>query len=431
MNELDTFTVNFIVNGLDKLKDGIKDLRTQMDNLDTSFTQSTTKGDSFFGKFSGWVTSLAGLTAGFLSVRDAINGTFAVADKVIDLNLTADKVGRTAVEVETLSRALRGFSKNTNADLVGEAGNLYSALNKITGKAWRLQFGKDLTDELNRAGGIVFTGEESDQEMVSKIIQGLEYHTQREDWYSRSQFANMLGLSETATAFLSSGQANVDRILKAEREKTFLSNEDNLKNAEALRKARLELKDTWDKIYLELQPAVTRLLEGFNLLLDKLSPILKGLVTAVSWIMEQYTKFLDWAKDSKIGRTLTDWLGDTTAERNANSAIADIQKWYDTGEWKNMEAVVIQQKLAKASWLENFGDPTKEQLELLEKGQWMLNQLRNNHWNTNNTTNNKTANVTIKEQNFYGDTKTLAKNVEKAVGNGVNVALIGKDSLGG
>lgn len=429
MNDLDTFTINFIVNGLDKLQDGIKDLRTQMDNLDTSFTQSTTKGDSFFGKFSGWISSLAGLTAGFLSVRDAINGTFAVADKVIDLNLTADKVGRTAVEVETLSRALRGFSKSTNADLVGEAGNLYNALNKITGKAWRLQFGKDLTDELNRAGGIVFTGEESDQEMVSKIIQGLEYHTKREDWYSRSQFANMLGLSETATAFLSSGQANVDRILKAEREKTFLSNEDNLKNAEALRKARLELKDTWDKIYTELQPAVTRLLEGFNLLLDKLSPIIKGLVTAVSWIMEQYNKFLDWAKDSFFGRKIAEWLGDTTAERNANSAMVDIQKWYDTGEWKNMEAVVIQQKLAKASWLKMFGDPTEEQLALLEKGQWMLNQLRNNHWNTNNTTNSKTANVNIQNQNFYGDTKTLAKKVEKAVGNGVNVALVGTDSL--
>lgn len=431
MNDLDTFTINFIVNGLDKLQDGIKDLRTQMDNLDTSFTQSATKGDSFFGKFSGWVTSLAGLTAGFLSVRDAINGTFAVADKVIDLNLTADKVGRTAVEVETLSRALRGFSKNTNADLVGEAGNLYSALNKITGKAWRLQFGKDLTDELNRAGGIVFTGEESDQEMVAKIIQGLEYHTQREDWYSRSQFANMLGLSETATAFLSSGQANVDRILKAEREKTFLSNEDNLKNAEALRKARLELKDTWDKIYLELQPAVTRLLEGFNLLLDKLSPIIKGLVTAVSWIMEKYIKFLDWAKDSWTGRKLTEWLTGATNNDKSASALVAVREWLDSDNWKDLDMKGWNEMLTKVAQAQNmssFRDLTEDEIKMIDEANRRLDMIHSNRFDTRNV-NNKTANVTIREQNIYTDTEKAGKEVGKSVVGEINTAFNGVGSL--
>lgn len=430
MNELDTFTINFIVNGLDKLQDGIKDLRTQMDDLDTSFTQSTTKGDSFFGKFSGWITSLAGLTAGFLSVRDAINGTFAVADKVIDLNLTADKVGRTAVEVETLSRALRGFSKSTNADLIGEAGNLYSALNKITGKAWRLQFGKDLTDELNRAGGIVFTGEESDQEMVSKIIQGLEYHTQREDWYSRSQFANMLGLSETATAFLSSGQANVDRILKAEREKTFLSNEDNLKNAEALRKARLELKDTWDKIYTQLQPVVTNMIEKFTILVGQLEPVIQALVNVLNWIIEKYNWLLEKTTGyaEKGGKLISEGID----YAKAYHSFKELGEMFGVPDWEEANADVsfkdLQSKLFYAKKYADYSDDeyVKKSLEIFED---RIKVINSNRFGSGAINNNKTANVTIREQNIYTDTEKAGKEVGKSVVGGINTAFNGVGSL--
>lgn len=431
MNDLDTFTINFIVNGLDKLQDGIKDLRTQMDDLDTSFTQSTTKGDTFFGKFSGWVESLAGLAAGFIGVRDAINGTFAVSDKIIDLNLTADKVGRTALEVETLSRALRGFTKNTNADLIGEAGNLYDRLNTITGKAWRLQFGKVLTDELNRAK-ITFTGEESDQEMVSKIIQGLEYHTQRKDWDSRKQLANVLGLSETAVAFLGSGQANVDRILKAESEKAFLYKEDNLKNAEALRKARLELKDTWDKIYSELQPVVTSMIEKFTILVGQLEPVIQTLANVLNWVIEKYNWLLEKTTGyaEKGGKLISEGVDYTKAYHS----FKELGEMFGVPNWEEANANVsfkdLQSKLFYAKKYADYSNDeyVKKSLEIFED---RIKVINSNRFGSGGISNNKTANVNIQNQNFYGDTKTLAKKVEKAVGNGVNVALVGTDSLHG
>lgn len=309
MNELDSFTINFITNGLDKLQDGIKDLRGQMDALDESFQKGSTKGDSFFGKFGGWIAGLGAMAAGFLSIREAINGVFGVADKIIDLNLTADRVGRSALEVETLSRALLRFSNKTDVkDMFGEAEGLYKALNRITGKAWRLQFGSDLTEELNRAGGIMFNGDESDQEMISKIIQGLEYHTNNKDWYGREQFAKVLGITDTAAAFLGSGEAAVDKILKTEREKSHLYTEDNLKSAHELMEARRQLKDTWDKIYEQLQPAVTKMIKAFNLLVEKLEPIIKVVISALGWIAEKFGWLLDWA--NKSGEKVGNWFFD-------------------------------------------------------------------------------------------------------------------------
>lgn len=313
MNELDSFTVNFITNGLDKLQDGIKDLRNQMDSLDAAFQKGSDKGNSFFSNFGGWITSLAGLAAGFLSIKQAIEGVFGVADKIIDLNLTADRVGRTALEVETLSRAMLHFSNKTDVkDMFGEAEKLYGTLNTITGKAWRLQFGNDLTEELNRAGGIMFTGDESDQEMVKKIIQGLEYHTKNRDWYGRDQLAKVLGLSNTAVEFLSSGEAGVSKILQAESQKAHLYTDDNLKSAQDLMEARRQLKDTWDRIYEQLQPEVTKMINAFNLLVQKLEPVIKMLIGALSWLSEKFGWLMDKSQDfgEKLGKGISDYIID-------------------------------------------------------------------------------------------------------------------------
>lgn len=311
MNELDSFTVNFITNGLDKLQDGIKDLRSQMDSLDTAFQKGSDKGNSFFSNFSGWITSLAGLAAGFLSIKQAIEGVFGVTDKIIDLNLTADRVGRTALEVETLSRAMLHFSNKTDVkDMFGEAEKLYGTLNTITGKAWRLQFGNDLTEELNRAGGIMFTGDESDQEMIKKIIQGLEYHTKNRDWYGRDQLAKVLGLSNTAVEFLSSGEAGVSKILQAESQKAHLYTDDNLKSAQDLIEARRQLKDTWDKIYEQLQPEVTKMINAFNLLVEKLEPVIKILIGALAWLAEKFGWLMDKSKEvgEKLGSAVDEYI---------------------------------------------------------------------------------------------------------------------------
>ena len=307
MNELDSFTVNFITNGLDKLQDGIKDLRTQMDSLDEAFTKGTSKGDTFFSHFGKWAAGLGTLLAGFLSIQKVINDTFKISDRIINLNLVADSVGRTAQEVETLSRALRPFAKDTNADLTSEAGGIFGAINKIRTDAWRLQFGDTLIEELNRAGGIMFSGNESDQEMLSKIIRGLEYHTQRQDWDARKRLANVLGLSETATAFLSSGESVVDALLKKEAQKTFLSGDENLKNAEKLRQARQELSDTWDRIVIQLQPLITDMVNKFAYLIEQLNPVIQMIIGAFGWIFEHFGWLMEKSKD--VGK----WLGENIA----------------------------------------------------------------------------------------------------------------------
>lgn len=342
MNELDSFTINFITNGLDKLQDQLQDLRNSMDDLGDKFEKGTTKGDSFFGKFGVWLTGLAGLAAGFISIREAINGVFNVSDKIIDLNLTADRVGRTALEVETLSRAMMHFTKETDVGrMFGEAEGLYNALNTITGKAWRLQFGGALTEELNRAGGIIFTGEESDQQMISKIIQGLNYHTQRQDWYSRKQLAQVLGLSDTAVEFLSSGEVAIDKLLKQESGRAHLYTDDNRQAAIDLHEARIQLKDTWDRIYEQLQPAVTDMINKFNELVVKLEPLIRMLVGALGWLSEKFGWLLEWA--DKIGTSAGNVLGDlifdfkkNTKAANAYSRLSDFTNPYGNTKYDNV-----------------------------------------------------------------------------------------------
>lgn len=342
MNELDSFTINFITNGLDKLQDQLKDLRESMDDLSDKFEEGSTKGDSFFGKFGGWITGLAGLAAGFISIREAINGVFNVSNKIIDLNLTADRVGRTALEVETLSRAMLHFTNETDVGkMFGEAEGLYKALNTITGKAWRLQFGDTLVEELNRAGGIVFTGEESDQQMISKIVQGLQYHTKNQDWYSRSQLQQVLGLSNTAVEFLSAGEVAIDKLLKDEREKAHLYTDDNRQAAINLHEARAQLKDTWDKIYEQLQPTVTDMIHKFNELIVKLEPLIKILVNALGWLSEKFGWLLEWAEKigngvgGFVGELLGNWKKNTKAT-DAYSRLSDFTNPYGSTKYDNV-----------------------------------------------------------------------------------------------
>lgn len=434
MNELDSFTINFITNGIDKLQDGIKDIRKDLDSLNDSFTTGTNKGNTFFDKFGGWIAALSSLAAGFIGIRDAINGVFNVSGKIVNLNLTADSVNRTALEVETLSRALLQFSDKVDVgEMFGEAGKLYRALDTITGKAWRLQFGTELTEELNRAGGIMFKGNESDQEMLSKIIQGLEYHRRTGTSYDKNRLAQVLGLSETAVAFLSSGEKTVDAILKKEREKSHLYTEENLKAADALMTARRELKDTWDKIYTELQPEVTYMVEQFTILVEKLKPVIKLIVQVVSWIIDKYNFLLNGAE--KIGEKAGKGISKAIDEIRYSRAFKEISDWIDSKDWEKSDFGDINKKLTKAkSYVDIFAD-TEENRETIKKATEMAQILANNRWNAESKSSNvsNSGNIVIEEINVeksedVGKAVNSIKQQNKST-SGLNTAWLGGENL--
>lgn len=296
MNDLDTFTINFITNGLDKLQDGIKDLRTSMDALESTFSDASTKGDTFFDKFTGWATKIAGVVGGIYGIRTAIRDTMNFSEKVLYLHSEADRVQRSAHELDTLSEALKEHMP-INSDTIGEAAKFYDAINKVRTEGFRSSLSEDIIKELEYAHIGAFSPNDSDQQITKKIIQAIQHQTNAKDPGAIAKLMSSLGLSKYHQAFLSGGEEYVDKMLKHFSDLTYMSDPKTLQNSQNLHSARLELSRTYDKLSKQLEEPVTKLTVALTDLLKVMQPLIQDLIIGITKLTKKLTKWLGGDED--------------------------------------------------------------------------------------------------------------------------------------
>lgn len=303
MNELDTFTINFVTEGIDKLLDGMDKLNKQMDKVDTGFTKVGSKGDSFFNKFIGWGTKISGLIGGIYSIGKAITDTINSSNEILTLHKTADEVGHTAKEIEVLGLTLQRFSPNLSlTSAYGQAGSFYKALNDLRLDEARLSPNSSFMKELNMARTSAILATDSDQDIVRKLRVGVQNYlrTQSPEMASASieRLLSAAGISyKDFGGLFKASDSDFNRIMQEMNNKAWRYDPKYQQDAQNLAEARLNLSETWKKMTDEMMPMVTKLIQDFTKLLEMMKPIINAVVMALDWVVNKFGWVLD-----KIGQ---------------------------------------------------------------------------------------------------------------------------------
>lgn len=418
MNDYNFF-VEFTTKGLVELKDGLKDINTKFDNLGNTFAQSSTKGDSFFGKFGGWINGLVAMSGAIAVVGKAIKDTFNVGNQVIQLNQIADAAGTTAEEVEALSIALKPFSNG--GDTLAMAGSYYQAMLNTKTDMWRNKYSDSVIEEMSRAG-IYISRDATPEQYMKALSEAMTVYTNRGDEYSlgsRKKLADAFGLDTSMMLFLSSGWDNVQKLLNYGKEHSYLSGEENLKEAQELRKATMELKEAWGRMLTDFMPEVKSIVESMHNIFDKLAPVLEVIVEALAWIMEKYSAILD--KVTGWGKKAGEWIGNKISNIRRAGALRDMEDFAKMSEedWKKADFGKMNQAYARAKiYLDEHPEYAEDYSQVMSIAGDRLKQIGKARFNTvmgtgGNTVNNSPS-VNIENQNIYTDTEKAGKDVGSA-----------------
>lgn len=312
MNELDTFTINFVTEGIDKLLDGMDKLSEKMDKINTGFERAGSKGDSLFGKFVGWGTKIAGLIGGIYGISKAISDTINSSNEILSLHKTADEVGHTAKEIEVLGLTLQRFSPNLSlTSAYGQAGSFYKALNDLRLDEARLSPSSGLMEELNRAGTSAILATDSDQEIVRKLRRGVKnYLNSQSPEMASASIERLLGAAGISYkdfgGLFKASDADFNLIMSEMSNRAWRYNPKYQQEAQNLAEARLSLSETWKKMTDEMMPTVTKFIQDFEKLLIMMKPIIELVVNALDWIVSKFGWLLEWSQ--KAGEKAGSWF---------------------------------------------------------------------------------------------------------------------------
>lgn len=342
MNQLDEFFISFTTKGITELKDALKDINEKLDNLDKSFTKSTKKGDDFFGKFTHWAKGIALVTAAVGTFTKAISDAFKMSNDIIRLNVVADVAGVKAEDVEALAIATAPFLGGKKD--IGAASNFYRNMTETQTEWWRGQYSQKVIDEMSRAG-VLIKPDATQEQYMSGLIQALSFyqgqHTQQAIG-ARNLFAQAFGLTDEQMLLFAKGQDYVNNALDYGYQHLTLSGDKNLKNSVDNAKAKMELKEQWDKLVADLIPVATALTKVMTIVVDWLRPIARFLGRIAEWVSKKLEKPMDYMADygdDKLNSTdltvaataeLEDIAGDKTQprwKRKLSEALAGIGNW--------------------------------------------------------------------------------------------------------
>ena len=289
MNELGEFFITFNTNGLQELKDGLKDINTKMDGLNTTFEKGVSKGDGFFSKFTAWGLKLSALAAGFIGVGKAINDAFKIGGEITKLNVVADVAGVKAESVEALAIALAPL-KGGQKDYASAA-NFYRQMTETQTQWWRGQYSEKVIEEMSRAGVTGLKANSTQEQWMNGLIDALSYyqgqHTQQAIG-ARNLFAKAFGLTDEQMLLFAEGRDYVNQQLEYGRQHLTLSGEGNLRKAIEQTRAKMEFQESWEKLVINLIPLTTKIYEALKVITDVVSEYLPYIVKGI----ENFIEFL-------------------------------------------------------------------------------------------------------------------------------------------
>ena len=431
MNELGEFFITFNTKGIQELKDGLKDINTKMEGLNTSFTQGMSKGDSFFNKFTAWGLKLTALAAGFVSVGKAISDAFKMGAEITKLNVAADVAGVKSEDVEALAIALaplKGGQKDYSS-----AANFYRQMTETQTQWWRGQYSEKVIEEMSRAGVRGLKATSTPEQWMNGLVDALSYyqgqHT-RQAVGARNLFAKAFGLTDEQMLLFAEGRDYVNQQLEYGRNHLVLSGEGNLRKAIEQTKAKMEFQEAWEKLVIDLIPLTTKIYEALTKVVNFFSDLMKY---APSW--ESIDKVLSgiwgWIKDTFIKdiAELPEKMNDQKANaavNRINDGTASIRDIATTTQYLKEHG--LYDDLAKARLDQATRDIMDRNMLAAGKDPLFANarnalSYTNNGLNSRaggvNTTNNATVNVDTINITGMGETAGLKTKeaVERQLGN--------------
>lgn len=442
MNELGEFFITFNTNGLQELKDGLKDINTKMDGLNTTFEKGVSKGDSFFSKFTAWGLKLSALVAGFVSVGKAINDAFKIGGEITKLNVAADVAGVKAESVEALAIALAPL-KGGQKDFASAA-NFYRQMTETQTQWWRGQYSEKIIEEMSRAGVRGLKANSTQEQWMNGLIDALSYyqgqHTQQAIG-ARNLFAKAFGLTDEQMLLFSEGRDYVNQQLEYGRQHLTLSGEGNLRKAIEQTRAKMEFQESWEKLVIELIPLTTKIYEILKAITDFVTRNLPDVSKSIDAVVEFLKPGWEILKNAISG--IWDWfkkhilkdiaeLPEKMNDQKANAAVLRINDGTAT-----IRDVATATKYLKEHGL--YDDLAKARLDQVTKDIMDANLLAagkdplfskagralsytNNGLNTRpgNVSNSSTSNTTANFGNIY---VTGAENVGRVVRGQLNAAV--------
>lgn len=283
-NELANFFIEFTSHGLSELKSEMNELKNSVDEMSDSFKESSGSGDGFFNKLKSWTTSLGGLVLGFVSVRKAITDMFNVADRTIDLHLTASRLGVNPLDIESLGRISARFG--------GQMSDAYSFYESMQDLSFNLGLGRYTQGQADIMAladiDIQAIKNATPTDRINHLINQLQTaFANTSDPELKSQIQAQFGNIPDAIRSIMETGDYWNLIGKGE-DFSYMFTEEARKEAIENKNARLRLAEAWEKLVQEFTPAITRIIEEF------VTPLVEN--------------FADFAKNKDLGQILSDWI---------------------------------------------------------------------------------------------------------------------------
>lgn len=332
-NELASFFIEFTSKGLSELKTDMLELKNSVEEMSDTFSKSASSGESFFGKLKSWTTSLGGMALGFVSVKRAITDMFNVADKTIDLHLTASRLGVNPLELESLGRISSRFGGSMQ-----DAFTFYESMQDLSFNLGLGRYTQSQADIMSLAKISVQAVQSLDPaDRIRYLINQLQSaFSSVADPELRSQMQNAFGnIPNSIRSIMETG--NYWELMGKGEGYSFLYTEEARKESIANKNARIALSEAWEKLVNEFTPAVTRLIDEF------LTPLVKN--------------FSEFAQDKDLGQILSDW-------------VKEMSNWVKE-TWPDIKRVfmgIVDVIMAMFNWM--FGDG--EWQDVMKAGRKML-----------------------------------------------------------
>lgn len=347
MNEIADFIVEFSTKGLAEVKQGLSDIGEKIDKVGKSFSDSTSKSDNFLSSLGKIAGKLVGIGSAIALVGKGVSTALDVKDKTLDLQRLSAETGVAAQNIEALGISLRyGFGGD-----IANAGGFYRNLVEMRAKWQRGQVDKGQIEEMARAGFTI-----DPKAGLGEWMGSLADALSKADVGQRNLLAKAFGLDDSMMLFLSEGRQFVQTALEEHGAQAFMYKPENAKSAADLNNAIQDFKLEWQKIWVKIQPLLTKiitlvdefLLPVLNTVVDLVMKLVKPLEEFVNWIIGKTKKVVEAVKEpaEEIAETVKDIIGGKSRE--------DIEKAYEEKHGKTMDE--IDEELMSKVRGKTFGD---------------------------------------------------------------------------
>lgn len=323
--EVGSFLVKFVTEGLNDVRSDLKDLNKSVDNLNDTFEKTEKKGESFFGALVKWTGLVGGLTAAFRGLKGVVSGVFDAAGNVVDIYQN-----ETLLRTEAKVLEQYGLIAEKNR---GSAEDAYGFFQDVDDAMYRYQNSLVTEDEMTRNARVGFswnydrrlTEAQNRAAYIDALRQSAQYVYGVQDPKEAKEltgiFSQIVKQKSLRAAMAGSDEQWQNLLAWSDKWRVYTKDEKNLQNAADLMGVQLEFRQTMRGLQMEIMPLLRDVLKALAPHVKKLTD---WLATNGEKLAKEITK---WINDGKLNELLTDVGNVVKAIWGVAAMLAPIVNW--------------------------------------------------------------------------------------------------------